>query len=180
MFGALVFRKSIANVWIFCPLLSRCTYATTVSSRGKFILYYQASSSTDTAPQFIEKLTHCWLRNRPSYLNSEINVTIFTLWNRRALVSLRRMILIQFAGEVSSHFGSKVHGHTARFHITHFITAPLMWNLFSSDDIALYDFVVYWCLENNGATFVICLSIEYLVYIHSWIYVTCQGEGRPR
>lgn len=55
-----------------------------------------------------------------------------------------------------------------------------MWDLFSSDDIALYDFVVYWCLENNGATFVICLSIEYLVYIHSWIYVTCQGEGRPR
>ena len=121
-----------------------------------------------------------WLRNRPSYLNSEINVTIFTLWNRRALVSLRRMILIQFAGEVSSHLGSKVHGHTARFHITHFITAPLMWNLFSSDDMALYDFVVYWCLENNGATFVICLSMEYLVYIHSWIYVTCQGEGRPR
>lgn len=139
-----------------------------------------SNSSTDTAPQFIEKLTHYWLRNRPSYLNSEINVTIFTLWNRRASVSLRRMILIQFAGEVSSHLGSKVHGHTARFHITHFITAPLMWNLFSSDDIALYDFVVYWCLENNGATFVICLSIEYLVYIHSWIYVTCQGEGRPR
>ena len=128
-----------------------------------------SNSSTDTAPQFIEKLTHYWLRNRPSYLNSEINVTIFTLWNRRASVSLRRMILIQFAGEVSSHLGSKVHGHTARFHITHFITAPLMWNLFSSDDIALYDFVVYWCLENNGATFVICLSIEYLVYIHSWI-----------
>lgn len=167
-----------------CEFFSRCTYATTVSSRGKFILYYQASSSTDTAPQFIEKLTlkegNSWLRNRPSYLNSEINVTIFTLWNRRAMVSLRRMILIQFAGEVSSHLGSKVHGHTARFHITHFITAPLMWNLFSSDDIALYDFVVYWCLENNGATFIICLSIEYLVYIHSWIYVTCQGEGRTR
>lgn len=106
--------------------------------------------------------------------------SLFTLWNRRALVSLRRMILIQFAGEVSSHFGSKVHGHTARFHITHFITAPLMWNLFSFDDVALYDFVVYWCLENNGATFVICLSIEYLVYIYNWIYVTYQGEGRPR